>query len=98
MPSILSERLAELLAPRCATCRSVLDPGEPVTNHGDMQFHLECSPACAMCGTRLRRGEGGWRGEATVVSEPWGYGMRPLRFWCAACLGSSLRDPPRSVE
>ncbi len=89
-------RAEDLLAPRCSGCRAALSADSPVVNFGDMQFHVDCGPACAICGRSLRPGEGGWRGEGKVVSEPWGYAIRPSSFWCPECLGEAPRDEPRA--
>lgn len=88
-------RLDALLAARCASCREVLPPDVPVVNHGDLQFHLACQPSCSICRRALQVGEGGWRSEGRVVSEPWGYAVRPTRFLCSDCLGTAPRDEPR---
>lgn len=95
----VSERLAEALAPRCAACRGVLPPEREVTDvvsFGDLLFHFGCRPRCATCPTELLPGAAGWRGEGRVVAEPWGWAVRPERFWCPACLGSATLDEPRS--
>lgn len=93
-----SARLADLLAARCAACRQVVHAGERIVSFGDLQFHdgSACRPACEMCASPLPPGSVGWRGEGHVVSEPWGYGVRPTRFLCPECLGSAPRDEPRA--
>lgn len=90
--------LDDLLASRCVACREVVRPDAEVVNHGDVLFHLVCQPSCATCGRALAPGDGGWRSEGRVVSEPWGYAVRPDHFWCPNCLGSVPRDPPRGGE
>ena len=94
--SSTSAKLGELLAARCADCREVVDQHVPMVNHGDLQFHVACSPSCATCSRAMTPGEGGWRSEGRVVWEPWGYAVRPTRFWCPQCLGSSTLGEPQA--
>jgi hypothetical protein len=98
MTSLVSPRRDDLLAARCATCRDTLADDMVIVNFGDLQFHLDCRPACSTCGRALRPGEGGWRLEGHVVSEPWGYSVQPETFWCAECLGTALRDAPKGSD
>ncbi len=86
----------DLLDPRCVGCQAPIAARTPIVNFGDMQFHPDCRPACATCGRVLRPGESGWRSEGRVVSEPWGYSVRPTAFWCPECLSGVPRDEPRS--
>lgn len=91
-------RLDTLLSARCSKCRDEVAEWAPVVNFGELQFHERCRPACCTCGDSLGSGEGGWRSEGYVVSETWGYSVRPVRFWCPDCLGTVLRDPPRGSD
>jgi hypothetical protein len=77
----------EPLLPRCAACRQPMEGRGDAVNHGDMLFHADCAPNCCVCGRRLGAADVWWRCEAEVVSEPWGYGVRPIRFWCRRCSG-----------
>lgn len=92
-----AEKAADLLAPRCADCGEVVTATEEVANFGDLQYHLACRPRCEICRRRLEPGEGGWRAEGRVVSEPWGYGVRAERLWCPSCYGSAPRDEPKAA-
>jgi hypothetical protein len=78
---------------RCAHCRAVVGEREITVNFGDLVFHPNCSPACAICSRPLGAGEAGWRFEGEVVSEPYGWSVRPTRFWCRECLAAAPRDP-----
>ena len=98
MAPVPSAHLDDLLAARCAACRDVLADDLVIVNFGDLQFHLACRPSCSTCRRTLRPGEGGWRSDGHVVSEPWGYSVRPERFWCPECLGAVLRDAPRGSD
>lgn len=91
-------RFDTLLAARCAECREEVAECAPAVNFGDLQFHPGCRPTCCICGESLGGGEGGWRSEGQVISESWGYSVRPIRFWCPDCLGSVLRDRPRGSD
>jgi hypothetical protein len=88
----------DLLASRCATCREVVDDREAVVNFGELIFHFGCSPGCNVCGRTLAAGEAGWRFEGEVVSEPFGWSVRPTRFWCRDCLDRSVRDRPVGID
>lgn len=98
MTSAAGRRLEHLLAPRCVACREVLPDDAPFVNFGDLQFHLDCRPACTTCARSLLPGEGGWRSEGRVVSEVWGYSVRPDHFWCPECLGMAPREAPRGSD
>jgi len=94
--SSTSLKASELLAPRCADCREVVEASVPVVNHGDLQFHIGCSPRCNTCGRAMEPGEGGWRSEGRVVWEPWGYTVRLSRLWCEQCLGNATLGEPQA--
>jgi hypothetical protein len=88
----------DLLASRCASCRELVDERGLIVNFGELVFHLGCSPGCIVCGRTLGVGEAGWRFEGDVVSEPFGWSVRPTRFWCRHCLEQSIRDRPVGID
>jgi|GEM_PF-6014288 hypothetical protein len=90
--------LLDGLDPRCATCWEAVDHAEALVSFGDLLFHFGCAPGCRSCGRVLGPGEAGWRFVGEVVSEPWGWSLRPTKFWCRQCLEGAPRDRPSGGE
>lgn len=87
----------EFLLPRCTACRTPLASQSAVVNHGDMVFHAACAPSCEVCGRHLGAHDAAWHCESEVVSESWGYSLRPTRLWCSHCWGTAPRDDPPAI-
>jgi len=96
--SVSSGSALDLLQPRCAGCREALHDAEAVVNFGELLFHFGCAPGCVTCGRVLGAGDAGWRFEGDVISEPFGWSVRPTRFWCHECLDRSARDRPVGID